>query len=137
MIRTRILTEEAKAICSRMKRAYLNNDDAEMASIEAEAKKNGWGIALSHEAVFANPIFYCYEKESTVKAYRVWATRQADTFNEQTFNTLEDAINEAEWLWKNERYEDVHVSTEEWLDEDGCPSDHNIVWQNGEYMEER
>lgn len=70
------------------------------------------------------------------KTYRLWATKGADCFNEQTFQTLEEAINEADWLWKHERYESIQVSSEECLDEDGCPADHDVVWEDGDWTGE-
>lgn len=75
-------------------------------------------------------------ENALVKQVRLWAEKEADSWTEE-YKSLFGAVKEAKRLWEHEKYVNIHVSTEEHLDENGLPSDHNIVWQNGEYMEER
>lgn len=66
------------------------------------------------------------------EVFRIIRYRKGDCFDTDTFDTEEEAIKEAEWLWKNEKNDSICVSSWETVDEEnGFYVDYNPIWENG------
>lgn len=66
----RVLNEDTKQICSKMKKAYLDANQTKMQQIEEECISKGYGIALTYSQVTQKPFFFCYDpaKIRSIKA---------------------------------------------------------------------
>ena len=67
------------------------------------------------------------------EVWRLIRYRNNDCFDE-VFPTKEKAIEEAEWLWKNEKNDYICISEWETVDEDGYYQDYNPIWENGKLI---
>lgn len=66
------------------------------------------------------------------EVFRIIRYRNGDCFDTDTFDTEEEAIKEAEWLWKHEKNDSICVSSWETVDEEtDCYVDYNPIWENG------